>query len=121
MVISRPLAALLALLIAVAAPATEKPVAVVGAVEATAKVERLRTKISTLGQCPSLDLDSVLIFPLFGAMLIETSNLGYGAGLTCPVLLPVSLVHGTGRGVSPCLVAERDLLIRGLGLATMHA
>jgi hypothetical protein len=62
--IARPLAVLLALLVAVAAAAAEEPVAV--ADEAAAEVERLRAKISTLGQSPSLDLGSVLIFPLFG-------------------------------------------------------
>jgi Skp family chaperone for outer membrane proteins len=78
MAISRPLALFLALLIAVAGAAAEEPVA--GAVEAAARadeaaaaaaalkaeVERLRAKVSTLGQCRWLDLNSVLISPLFG-------------------------------------------------------
>jgi hypothetical protein len=79
MAISRPLALFLALLIAVAGAAAEEPVvsadSVAGAVEAEeaaaapalkAEVERLRAKVSDLGQCRCLDLDSVLISPLFG-------------------------------------------------------
>jgi hypothetical protein len=82
-------------LVAVAGAAAEEPVvvsnSVADAVEAQeaavaaalkAEVEQLRAKISTLGQWPRLDLDFVLLFPLFGAMLIETSNLCSGAGLT---------------------------------------